>query len=92
MNSESICTTFGAAATINPKVTQWTRVDGKEFVNIGAGEYQTLNPNPRPDMPSTNDPDYVTKLQLYNAWTQYIRMNSTSANNITLFKGTTQYS
>jgi hypothetical protein len=76
---------------MNPGIEQWTRVDGVQFVNIGAGEYQKINPTPRPPMPSITDPNYAVKLQAYQDWRQYVLMNSHSANNITLFKGTTQY-
>lgn len=76
---------------MNPGIEQWTRVDGVQFVNIGAGEYQKINPTPRPPMPSITDPNYAVKLQAYQDWRQYVLMNSHSANNITLFKGTAQY-
>ncbi len=94
MNSESICTSFGEAANISPRIEQWTRVDGTQFVNIGAGDYQKINPVPRPPAPAplpiihtaAQRADYDTRLQVYYDWRQYTSEHSNSANNITLFK------
>lgn len=84
----------------NPRVETWTRVDGKQFVNIGAGDYQIINPVPQPTrpapLPSSHTPEqqaqYDRLLQEYYDWTPYILRQSRSPNNITLFKGTTPYS
>lgn len=92
MNSESICTSFGEAANNSPQITKWQRVDGKWFVNIGAGDYQIKNPVPQPSMPILSDPNYAAKLQARQDWKEYILQTSNSPNNITLFKGTTPYS
>lgn len=101
MNSESICTSFGNAATVSPRIETWTRTgDNKNFVNIGAGDYQVINPDPQPTRPtplpvnhtSEQQAEYDRLLQLYYDWTPYILKRSQSANNITLFKGTTPYS
>lgn len=94
MNSESICTTFGAAASISPTISQWTRRDGVGFVNIGAGDYQIPNPIPQPPRPTAlpashtaqQQAEYNSRMQEYMDWTPYILQSSTSANNITLFK------
>ncbi len=86
MNSEAICTSFADAASISSGIEQWQRADGTWFVNIGAGDYQKINPSPRPPMPVLGDPQYAIKIQDYNDWRQYIPMTSHSANNITLFK------
>lgn len=53
MNSESICTTFGNGAAITtPRIEQWTRIDGTQFVNIGVGEYQKMvDPTTKPAHP-----------------------------------------
>lgn len=102
MNSESICTSFGNAATVSPRIETWTRIDGRNFVNIGAGDYQRkkAGSNPRPDFPSplpaihtaAQQADYDTRLQAYYDWREYEVIPSNSANNITLFKGSTPYS
>lgn len=100
MNSESICTSFGNAATVSPRIETWTRVDGKNFVNIGAGDYQIVNPVLQPSRPAAlpinhtpqQQAEYERLLQEYYDWTPYILQRSMSANNITLFKGTTPYS
>jgi hypothetical protein len=86
---------------MSSNINQWQRADGKWFINIGVGDYQVPNPTPRPPQPiapSLLDPNYATKraeydvrLAEYYAWRQYLPMTATSANNITLFKGTTQY-
>ncbi len=41
LNSETICTTFGDAALLDPDVVTWTRpIDGKPYVILGQGEFQ----------------------------------------------------
>lgn len=86
-----ICTTFGEAANADSNIEKWQRVDGKYFVNIGVGDYQILNPTPRPLAPTLGDINYAAKLQAYYDWRQYLPASSHSANNITLFRGPVQY-
>lgn len=94
LNSETICTTFGSGAAISPNIEQWTRADGTQFVNIGAGDYQKINPSPLPPMPAPLPSihtaiqlaTYTANLQAYYDWRPYILEHSNSANNITLFK------
>ncbi len=94
MNSETICTSFADAVSMSPGIEQWQRADGTWFVNIGAGDYQKINPAPRPSIPAplpsihtaTQLAAYNTALQDYHDWRQYIPVTSHSANNITLFK------
>lgn len=91
LNSEIICTSFGEAANADSRIEKWQRVDGKYFVNIGIGDYQILNPTPRPPAPTLGETNYTAKLQAYYDWRQYLPASSHSANNITLFRGPVQY-
>jgi len=87
LNSETLCTTFGNAADLDPtRIQKWQRADGVWFVNIGVGDYQKYNPNPRPTLPIPGEINYAAKLENYNNWTQYTLEKSNSANSITLFR------
>lgn len=57
LNSASICTTFGAGA---PDSMVWTRIDGKRYVVIGQGEFQSRKSDGTYERMVANSPNNIT--------------------------------
>jgi hypothetical protein len=82
LNSETLCTTFGNAASLDTSVVTWTRYDGQKYVILGNWEfqYQTMTGWPYYVKKLTYKPNNINLFKgsrLYkNSWWSMITLNS----------------